>query len=365
VSTAGRRLFLHVGAPKTGTTFLQDVLWHGRETWPQHGVTYPLTAPDEHFPAAVDLLDLRWGGRPRPEWSGRWATLAERARQAEGDVVLSDELLAAATPAQVAEVVAAFPDHERHLVLTLRSVTAMLTSDWQEQVKHRHAADWPSYLADVFDRPEESHFGRWFHEHHDVASVLDRWAPFAEGERVHVVVNESSADPASLWRTFAGVAGLPAGAGLPAHDADAVNASLGLDATSALARVNGLVADLPDEAYGETVGRLLIGRALPAAFARTKVRLPAERLPAVRDLEARTVERISDGYDVVGDTSTLLGADGAAAPDDVLPQDGPFAEVVAALVRELAEREDRIAAWERLEEIRRRRWWRRLIAAIR
>ena len=82
-------------------------------------------------------------------------------------------LLAGADKAQVPRIIESFADREVHVVYTLRSVAAMLRSDWQEQVKHRHTADWPEYLRQVFDEPDRSHFGQWFWGHHDAATVRD------------------------------------------------------------------------------------------------------------------------------------------------------------------------------------------------
>ena len=37
------KVFLHIGLPKTGTTFLQSRLWHHREMLLRHGIYYPVT----------------------------------------------------------------------------------------------------------------------------------------------------------------------------------------------------------------------------------------------------------------------------------------------------------------------------------
>ena len=35
------RVYLHIGAPKTGTTYLQEVLFTNRARLAEHGVLYP------------------------------------------------------------------------------------------------------------------------------------------------------------------------------------------------------------------------------------------------------------------------------------------------------------------------------------
>ncbi len=51
-------VYLHVGAPKTGTTYLQDRLQANRSALAVHGVSYPVGPHNDMFPAALDLIDL-------------------------------------------------------------------------------------------------------------------------------------------------------------------------------------------------------------------------------------------------------------------------------------------------------------------
>lgn len=51
----GSRVYLHVGAPKTGTTFLQGVLGKNRDTLKQQGVWLPGASAEDHFRAGFDL----------------------------------------------------------------------------------------------------------------------------------------------------------------------------------------------------------------------------------------------------------------------------------------------------------------------
>ena len=66
-----RKVLLHVGTPKTGTSYLQDVLFRNREVLEQAGIAYPATRHDSHFLAALDLMQLPWGGL-QAEAIGAW-----------------------------------------------------------------------------------------------------------------------------------------------------------------------------------------------------------------------------------------------------------------------------------------------------
>jgi hypothetical protein len=49
------RVYLHIGAPKTGTTYLQEVLFRNRARLAEHGVLYPGDSTAAHYAAVLDL----------------------------------------------------------------------------------------------------------------------------------------------------------------------------------------------------------------------------------------------------------------------------------------------------------------------
>src|SRR5919106_2507377 len=97
------RIYLHIGAPKTGTTYLQDVLFEHRGTIADAGVLYPGRYPEAHFEAVVDLRDMSFGGHRDETWQGRWRRLVDEVTAWSGDsVVISHELLCGANEESVA-----------------------------------------------------------------------------------------------------------------------------------------------------------------------------------------------------------------------------------------------------------------------
>ena len=50
------QVFLHIGLPKTGTTYLQSVLWESRAALARDGYLLPGSGHREHLWAALDLL---------------------------------------------------------------------------------------------------------------------------------------------------------------------------------------------------------------------------------------------------------------------------------------------------------------------
>ena len=98
-------VYLHVGSPKTGTTYIQDRLALNRAQLARHDVRYPLGVRGDMFHAALDLIERPWGGM-LPDAKGEWDALVKRTRRAGGRVVISHEILAGATGEQVERAMA-------------------------------------------------------------------------------------------------------------------------------------------------------------------------------------------------------------------------------------------------------------------
>ena len=50
-----RRLFMHVGTPKSGTTYLQNTLWEHQKSLRNAGILLPLNGMADHWTAAKEL----------------------------------------------------------------------------------------------------------------------------------------------------------------------------------------------------------------------------------------------------------------------------------------------------------------------
>ena len=84
------KVFLHIGEPKTGTTFLQQVMWRNRSELAARGVVLPGHHPQDHFRASQDLRGIaKLASDPAGSWTGEWEILAQQARQAGKVAVIS------------------------------------------------------------------------------------------------------------------------------------------------------------------------------------------------------------------------------------------------------------------------------------
>ena len=147
------RLYLHVGMMKTGTTYLQNVWRANHEELAAEGVYYPVApgSPAQRF-AVWDFLGRQPRGADDGRTAGQWAALtAAVSERADRTVLLSEESLASVSVRRARRAVAAFPDHEVHVVVTARDLGRVLCSAWQEDVKSGAAYTWAEFIAAVRD----------------------------------------------------------------------------------------------------------------------------------------------------------------------------------------------------------------------
>lgn len=309
-----KRVYLHVGCPKTGTSMFQDVLFRNRELLAAHGVSYPIERFDGHFLAALDLMQHPWAGLEK-EAVGLWAALAAAVRQApEGTVIVSHEILARATPEDIARAQADLgADAELHIVLSARDLARQIPAEWQENVKHRRTFSYAAFL-DIIRDPERSHpVGQWFWAVQDVPDILGRWGAGLPADRVHLItVPPRGADRGLLWQRFVTAFGLD-GIPLDLETGARENPSLGVPETAFLRRFNKrLTGNVAGADYRPLVRELLAHQTLARRSGTPRLALPPEALPWVEEIEHRWVGALAERkYDVVGSL------------DDLLPQDLP------------------------------------------
>ena len=303
------RIFLHIGEPKTGTTFLQQVMWRNRAELAARGVVLPGHHPQDHFRASQDLRGIaKLASDPAGSWTGEWEILASQARQAGQVAVISHELFAAADEEQAGRAVRSLLPAEVHIVLTVRDIATLLPAEWQETVKHRNARGWEDWLGDVIDResPDPGRRRWWFWRVHDTMAILDIWSRHLPPERVHVITTPPrGSDSGLLWQRFASLLGIDPGS------ADLTrarpNTSLGVPEIEFLRRLNQALPDeVPDWFYMWNVKEAVAHQALAARPREGRIVLPASRDTWAKGRAEELIAALGDsGYDLVGDVDEL------------------------------------------------------------
>ena len=207
-----RRLILHVGLSKSGTTALQSVVATSRSELASHGVAVPLSTR----PAVERVLLSPLGWRPgsgfvAPREPDPLARLLGCLRAAaERDVLISGEDLAELDGPTVRSVVALARSEgfEVQLIVTARAWTRQLPSEYQQFLKHRLADTFPDFLDSV--RAGEGFYGQHFRQRQDLAQVCARWAADVRPQDMHVVVlPPNGEDRDFIFTEAAAILGVP------------------------------------------------------------------------------------------------------------------------------------------------------------
>lgn len=335
-----RRVVLHVGAPKSGTTYVQSRMQRNHNALLAHDVLVPRGSAEDGpqtlaFRAALDLTGVRLG-RGRAYADGRWERLVEVVRAHDGLAWVSDEAFVRADDDAAARAVRdlAGPDGAVvDVVYTARDLGRALVSAWLEGLKHGGTDPFGAYLS----RARDGGLGvlRAF----ELDTVFDRWVrATGDAARVHLVtLPPEGGDRALLWERFATVAGVDPD--WAPTEARRVNDSIGLAEAQFLRALNERLgaAARRGGSHHRAVRDVVVGRGL-APRAGERVRLDPAHEPWVRALTTRWTSWVAaSGVDVVGDLADLdVGSVDPTAwvdPDRPVPQALDAAGAALAAVR--------------------------------
>jgi hypothetical protein len=306
-----RKVIVHVGAPKTGTSFVQDLLFASRARLGAMGICYPADRFDAHFLAALDLMQLTWGGLER-EAVGAWDRLAAQVREWPDTAIVSHEILATASRAHVARALESLStgDTEIHVVLTARDLVRQIPAEWQENVKHRRIVKYADFLAHLQDPSRQQGVASWFWGVQEVPDILDRWGSTVPRERVHLVTVPPAGAPHDLlWQRFSQVLGLDPKEFVLEDDVR-TNASLGVTEAAVVRRLNEQVNGVvPNHHYRAIVREALVHQNLSRERRSARLSVPPDVWQWAAELSRTWVSELAlRGYDVVGDLDDLLPA---------------------------------------------------------
>jgi hypothetical protein len=302
----GARL-LHIGFPKTGTSALQTSLQAARDRLPDLGVVYPGTGR-YHRSASIAAIGVkpRIGDRkPHPR---NWQTLVDQVKEA-GDrrVIISSEWFCEADDEAAQRIVDGLGGDSVHLVVTLRPLTKILPSSWQQYVQNGLRKPYDGWLRGMlleppYDRPTATF---WRRHRHD--EVIARWAKIVGSDRVTALVVDES-DPAFLLRQFEQLSGLPDGT---LELQPRTNASMSRPQTELVRRLNQAFRERewPDGLYHDVI-RKGVAEHVPHGLERSAPGVPIvtpqwalERAGEIGAAAAREIA--ASGVRVVGDLDVL------------------------------------------------------------
>lgn len=299
------RVVFHVGLPKTGTTYLQSVLWNNRTRLAEQGVLFPGRSRRQHMRASMVVREHPKVAERGHDAPMTWADLLTEIAEWPGTALITHEFFGGATAEQAARAIEDLRTtggaRRVELVVTARDVVTITTSYWQELSKHGF------YEQTLEQFPK--HRGprsEWSLDVLDLESVLRRWSATLPPEDVHVlVVPGSDAPRTALLQDFCALLGVD-----PADfttDQAVDNSSLGLPETTLVRRLAPRLTALTRTAAdrGDWVRGYLahgkLGKRTGERF------LPSpERVAALRATADASIEYVTQaGFTVHGDLERL------------------------------------------------------------
>lgn len=329
-------VFVHIGLPKTATTYLQTIMWSSRDLMRQQGVLLPGRERADHLWTSRIVRESPAVATAYRKQRDAWQRLCAEIAAWEGNAVISHEFLAAASTAQAQRMVADLAPAKVHVVITAREPIGLFAASWQESLKNRgtlQMSDYPG--AD----PEHAQ-AIWNWRTLDLGLVLGRWGDVAPAEQIHILPLPGRTAPRDLiWQRFATLIGLDP----DCFDATEgfTNSSMGVAEAETLRRIN-----------EHLVERGLLRRGLERGTI-IRTYLADERLvprggdrfwpddAQVEDCRRRGAAAVAliteKGYDVVGDLDAL------SAPAQLAPRrsvgsvtDTEVADIATDLVAQLS-----------------------------
>jgi hypothetical protein len=322
------RVYVHIGLPKTGTSYLQTIIWSNRDLLRERGVLVPGAERRDHLWASrVVRQQQRPPGTPERQLTA-WDRIRAELAGSSGTGLVSHEFFAAADADQAIAMVDALAPAEVHLVVTAREPLGLFAASWQESLKNGSTTPMPDYAARVSKRPTDI----WNWRTLDLRLVLERWTQAVPPERTHVLVLDPTAPREDVWHRFAALVGIPT-EGVDLAESFP-NTSMGVVEAETLRRINGALTGF-DSAFDRGVylrTYLADERLVPRG---------GERFWPEPDQVADCRRRAADAeaylrsapFDVVGDLAHLR------VPDELEPRrstgsvtDAEVAEVAVDLV---------------------------------
>ncbi|MDQ3616394.1 MAG: hypothetical protein M3393_07210 [Actinomycetota bacterium] len=332
-------VFLHVGLPKSGTTYMQAVFTANKERLRERaGVLFPGTDWDDQVQAVRDVRQMHRTPEKGSKVEGAWSRLVAEISAWGGDAVVSMEWLCAAEPDHIRRIVDDLSPGRVEAVFTVRDLGRTLPAAWQEFMQNRGEWSWREFLEGVVAEDLlATRAGQRFWSQQDMAALLTNWTKVLPAGQIHVVtLPHPGAPPDLLWRRMSRVLGVD-DAGY-ATEGTIGNASLGLESAELMRRLNPLArkAGMRKSLYQHVLKHGVAKTVLAERKnGESRLGLPVAYHDWARERAGQQIEAIEAAQvSVVGNLADLrpvLDARGTRQPEDV-PDDALLQSCLMVLV---------------------------------
>lgn len=343
-----RRVYLHIGTMKSATSYLQSLFDANRDLLSEHGILWQSSRVNQ-----TAVHDFRQSEMLLPHGEGTFKRFAREIRAADGDVLVSMELLARWPSGQIKRFVRSLGPAEIRVIITARDLTRIAPSHWQETTQNRGTTPWAEWVAQLCESdPSESDLPFW--RHHHLPTLVEKWSAVAAPGQIYLVtIPQSVGDPSAVWRRFASVLGVPAeGVTQPRFS----NAAIGATSAELMRRLNVQLGDVSytDYRWGfkAALGKQVLAR---RAGKEPRPVLTAAQHERLRSLATQMLDQVpEEKVNVVGDLDDLVPPPAPTSPayDPAQATDSELLEAAVVGLAALGQRVSKLRI-ER-DELRRR-----------
>ena len=209
-----RRLIVHAGFHKSGTTALQESFDAQSDELRDAGIVYPNIGRKAHHRIAWALADKTWGwGKRGGEKTPRrkWTELAKQINSSKAETILiSSEFFSELNIEAIKTIKKEIKNRKVEVVFTVRPLVKLLGSSYQQYLKYGIKADYTTWLHSVLDKPGESKINPSFWKRNFHGQVVARWVEVLGAKNATVIIVDES-KPEFLFDSINEHLGLPKG----------------------------------------------------------------------------------------------------------------------------------------------------------
>jgi len=235
----GKRLIIHPGFHKSGTTALQESLYKERDLLAANGVLYPHMGRKSHHRAAWAISERTWGWEKRGgEKTSKkyWENLVRRINTAkENAVIISSEFFSELDGEKIRKIRSDLKGREIEILLTLRPLAKLLPSSYQQYLKYGLKVKYEEWLHEIFENREKTKVSPSFWRRHEHGKVIARWVDIFGSSKVTLLIADE-AKPDFLFNEVNDFLKLPKGTLTSVQTGS--NRSLNMEEISLLLEIN-------------------------------------------------------------------------------------------------------------------------------
>lgn len=207
-----RRLVIHAGFHKSGTTAIQESLNAQSKELREAGIIYPNIGRKAHHRIAWALSGKVWGWGKRggqKTSSRHWDSLAKSIDSSDTEtILLSSEFFSELDSQAINKIFKSIKSRRVEALFTVRPLVKLLGSSYQQYLKYGIKADYKEWLHSVLDNPSESKINPTFWQRHFHGQVVERWAKVLGVDCVNVIIVDES-QPQFLFDSMNSYLSLP------------------------------------------------------------------------------------------------------------------------------------------------------------